>query len=180
MLNAKKVALLLILTAAVSADSFASRRDEKTKGAGANACFAKLKTLAGEWVTRDAQTGKDVLALRYKVTAAGSAVEETIFPGEGHEMVTMYTVDGDNLVLTHYCALGNQPHLKATAASTPAKMEFTCIGGGNLKSENDMHMHHALFEFESNDRFTSTWSAYKDGKPAGTEGKFSVRRKSAK
>jgi hypothetical protein len=175
----KRSLLLTAFVVIASALSYAAGTD-KSKGGNAAACFAKMKTLAGDWVTKDEKTGKDVLALRYKVTAAGSAVEETIFAGEGHEMITIYTVDGDNLVLTHYCALGNQPHLKATTASTPSKMEFKCAGGGNMKSENDMHMHHAEFAFTSNDKFTSRWSAFKDGKPAGHEATFEVHRKKAK
>ena len=39
------------------------------------ASFAKLKTLAGEWTAKDPQSGKETLAIRYKVTAAGSATE---------------------------------------------------------------------------------------------------------
>ena len=177
----KRFLFPVVLAIAASEISFASPRDEKSKNAGAAACFARIKSLAGDWFTKDEKTGNDVLALRYKVTAAGSAVQETIFPGEDHEMVTIYTMDGENLVLTHYCVLGNQPHLKATAASTPSKMEFTCIGGGNMKSENDMHMHHAVFTFTSNDKFSTHWSAYQDGKPmAGHEAKFEFTRKAAK
>ena len=166
----------LALAAVVAGSSAA----DKTKPAGAEACFSKLKTLAGDWMTKDPQTGKEVLALRYKVTAAGSALEETIFAGEPHEMVTLYHLDNGSLVLTHYCALGNQPHLKATEASTPSKMEFTCIGGGNMKSESDMHMHHADVTIKDADHVVTHWAAYKDGKPAGHEVSFEVHRKSVK
>jgi hypothetical protein len=170
--------ICLLLAASVIVSAFASPRQGKGKASNASDCFAKLKTLAGDWVTKD-ESGKEVVALRYKVTAAGNAVQETIFPGAGHEMVTVYTMDAGNLVLTHYCVLGNQPHLKATDASTPSKMEFTCIGGGNMKSENDMHMHHAEFTFKDTDHFSSHWSAYQDGKATGPEAKFEVTRKAA-
>ena len=172
--------MFVVSTLAVAAVAVANGLADKTKPSSAEACFTKLKTLAGEWMTKDPQSDKEVVGLRYKVTAAGSAVEETIFPGEGHEMVTMYHLDNGSLVLTHYCALGNQPKLKATDASTPAKMEFTCIGGGNMKSENDMHMHHGELTIKDNDHLVSHWSAYKDGKPAGHEVTFELHRKAAK
>ena len=75
--------------------------------------FDALKKLAGEWV----EVGKDgkptdKLVSSVRVTSAGTAVEETLFPGSDHEMVTMYHLDGDDLILTHYCSLGNQPRLR--------------------------------------------------------------------
>ena len=48
----------------------------------------------------------------YKLTGAGSALVETQFPGTGHEMVSVYHLDGDDLRMTHYCAAGNQPRVK--------------------------------------------------------------------
>ena len=52
-----------------------------------------------------------------KVTAGGSAVHETLFPGSAHEMVSVYHLDGADLVMTHFCALGNQPRMKADPKS---------------------------------------------------------------
>ena len=45
----------------------------------------------------------------YGVTAAGTAVMEALFPETDHEMLTVYHLEGNDLVLTHYCAMGNQP-----------------------------------------------------------------------
>ena len=46
-----------------------------------------------------------------RTTGGGSAVTETLFPGTAHEMMSVYHMDGDDLVLTHYCAGGNQPRM---------------------------------------------------------------------
>ena len=43
-------------------------------------------------------------SIEFRVTSAGSVVQETMFPGSDHEMVNMYSVDGDKLLMTHYCA----------------------------------------------------------------------------
>jgi hypothetical protein len=146
------------------------------KPAGAKACFAKLKSLAGEWLQKDEKTGKETLLARYKLTASGSVVEETLFPGEPHEMVTMYHLDGDSLVLTHYCAGGNQPRLKALPTSTPDRMEFECVSVSNLKSHEDSHMHHAVIMPKSANHLTAEWTSIEKGK-AGHVAKFDARRK---
>src|SRR5262249_24597969 len=71
-----------------------------------NAALEKMKKLAGTWLLAD-KDGKptDQIASIIKVTAGGSAIHETLFPGQPHEMVSIYTVDGADLVMTHYCVL---------------------------------------------------------------------------
>ncbi|HSB61114.1 MAG TPA: hypothetical protein VLI67_05305, partial [Vicinamibacteria bacterium] len=87
-------------------------------GAKPSAGFERFKALAGEWVAAEdgEMARKGDLVARYAVTAAGSAVVETIFPGTSHEMVTVYHADGPDLVLTHYCVEGNQPRMRAKNA----------------------------------------------------------------
>src|SRR3954447_19979613 len=83
-----------------------------------NPAFETMKKLAGTWLAAD-EDGKptDQVTSIIRVTAGGSAVHETLFPGQPHEMVSIYTVEGPDLVMTHYCALGNQPRLKAEPKS---------------------------------------------------------------
>jgi hypothetical protein len=149
------------------------------KAAATNAQrFAALKQLAGEWVEKgeDAQpTDKVVSSIR--VTSAGTAVEETIFPGSDHEMVTLYHLDGDDLILTHYCSLGNQPRLKAEPGTEPKQIVFTFVGATNLKSENDMHIHQATFTLDGANHFQAEWSANKDGKQCHKVALDLVRKK---
>ena len=86
---------------------------------------------------------KGDLVARYAVTAAGSAVVETVFPGSAHEMVTVYHADGPDLVLTHYCMEGNQPRMRAKDARGP-RFEFAFDGGTNIDPKRDRHMHSAV------------------------------------
>ena len=157
---------------AVTARSRATR-DEKS---GAAACFAQIKTLAGDWLGKEEGGDKEQLILRYRVTAGGTAVEETEFPGSEHEMITIYHLDGDNLLLTHYCHLGNQPRMKATTASMASKIVFECAGGTGMKSHNDTHMHAAKLSFPDKDHILSEWTLCEGGKP-GFVAKFSATRK---
>ena len=134
--------------------------------------FDNLKALAGEWTMSG---GDGTVAVTYRVTAGGSAVVETLFPGAPHEMVTMYTVDKGDLVLTHYCAEGNQPHMKAVKGGDANEITFKFDGGGSIKSKKDGHMHEATFSFKDADHVTTTWLFYRDGK-AGESKEFVLAR----
>ena len=83
-----------------------------------------IKKLEGEWKVTggDEHHGKEG-KVTYKVTAAGSTLMETQFPGTGHEMVTMYHLDGDELKATHYCAAGNQPRGGQGNPASPSDRE---------------------------------------------------------
>ena len=109
-----------------------------------NAAFEKMKTLAGTWLaaSEDGKPTDQVMSI-IKVTAGGSAVHETLSPGQPQEMVSIYTVDGPDLVLTHYCVLGNQPRLKADPKSPANQIHFQFAGGSNLDPTKDKHMHSA-------------------------------------
>ncbi|MDB5309338.1 MAG: hypothetical protein JWO38_3540 [Gemmataceae bacterium] len=152
--------ILLALAVRVVADD---KHDAKEPAK--NPALAQLKKLKGEWVAAD-DKGKptDKLVSVFKVTAAGSAVHETIFPGSPHEMVTVYHLDGKDLVLTHYCALGNQPRMKLDPKSPANQLRFTFAGGSNLDPAKDMHMHEGSITIVDDDHIEWTWQGYEDGK----------------
>src|ERR1051325_9626202 len=106
--------LLMILALTLS---LASHGGEKTSPKPPtppmNAALEKMKKLAGTWLLAD-KDGKptDQIASIIKVTAGGSAVHETLFPGQPHEMISVYMIDGPDVIMTHYCVLGNQPRMK--------------------------------------------------------------------
>ena len=172
----KLTAVSSMLVFAVLAVAESSRADEKPAPLAAQR-FEALKQLAGDWV----EVGKDgkptdKLVSSIRVTAAGSVVQETLFPGTAKEMVTMYNLDGADLVLTHYCMLGNQPRMKAEPAKDVNKIVFEFTGGGNLKSNDDRHMHRATLTIDGKDHYQAHWVACQDGK-ACHEAKFDLVRK---
>ena len=148
-----------------------SRAEEKADVAAAPAApshagLERLKKLAGTWVNTD-KDGKptDQVVSVIRVTAAGSAVHETTFPGEAHEMVSIYHLDKGELVMTHYCALGNQPRLKADPKSPANQIKFLFAGGTNLDAAKDLHMHEGTITFVNDDTIEISGAAWKDGKP---------------
>jgi hypothetical protein len=79
-------------------------------------------------------------------------------------MVTLYSLDGDNLVLTHYCEARNQPYLMATEIDEDATiLRFAFQRGGNMASRDVGHMDSSVFQFVDEDEFISKWSWYQDG-----------------
>src|SRR5215468_10686356 len=127
---------LLVCPAMVLALQVAAYGDDKAgklPPAPTNSAFETMKKLAGTWLAAD-DDGRptDQVASIVKVTAGGSVVHETLFPGQPHEMVSIYSVDGPDLVLTHYCVLGNQPRMKADRKSPANQIRFRFVGGSNL------------------------------------------------
>jgi hypothetical protein len=164
---------LLTLCAALLASGLATASPPE------NQAFERFKGLEGDWVAAEDgdMTKKGDLVATYRLTGAGSAVVEEIFSGSPHAMTTVYFLDGADLVLTHYCMSGNQPHMRAKATSSP-KVVFAFDGGTNINPKRDRFMHNATFEFVSKDELTSTWAEYADGKQAMTVTMHLVRKSS--
>jgi len=157
--SAVVVALVLAAGAAAAAPAPAPARPT-------SAPLERFKTLAGEWVAAEDgdMVKKGDLVARYAVTASGTAVVETVFPGSEHEMVTVYHADGPDLVLTHYCMEGNQPRMRARGAQG-SRFEFAYDGGTNIDPKRDRHMHSATFDLASANEIRSEWSELAEGKP---------------
>ncbi len=143
----------------------------------AASAFDRLKSLAGEWIDTDGAFGmKGQVAVTYRVTGAGSAVVETLFAGTPHEMVTVYHKDGNELVLTHYCAAGNQPRMRAKT-SEGNRLVFQFDGGSNLDPAKDGHMHDGWIEFVSDSELRAQWNGWSKGKPSAHSPRFQLARK---
>ncbi len=134
-------------------------RAETTAQAG----FEKLATLAGQW---KAQTpdGK-VATANYRVVSNGSVLMEELTTPDGGSMITMYHVDGSNLILTHYCAAKNQPRMKADlGTSRPGELRFRFIDATNLADRNAGHMRDLTVKFQDENHMSQEWIFRKDGK----------------
>jgi hypothetical protein len=156
--------LLLIISPASYGDEKAG---PKFPPPPTNAGLEKMKKLAGTWLVADKE-GKptEQVASIIKVTAGGSAVHETLFPGQPHEMVSIYTVEGPDLIMTHYCVLGNQPRMKADPNSSANQIVFQFAGGGNLDPKKDKHMHEATLNLVDDEHIEVNGTGWENGAPA--------------
>jgi hypothetical protein len=163
LLLATMTMVALALTPAVAAESKHASAD-----AGRSA-LDRLKDLEGEWVGKAGSPDGEKMdaTVTYHVTAGGSAVMETLFPGTAHEMVTMYTMDRGTLVLTHYCTQHNQPHMKARKGGPSNELTFDFAGGANINPAKDDFMHDAKVVFVDRHRICGEWTSWSGGKPAG-------------
>jgi hypothetical protein len=172
-----KTQFALSLGFVLLASAFVTQAQEHKKAANVNPALEHFKQLAGEWVGKGHMGGKDEeIRVIYKVTSGGSAVVETIDPGSGHEMVTVIHSDGPALALTHYCMLGNQPHMKARPKAGDNKVAFEFVSASNLKSDKDMYMRSVTFTFVDENTLRTEWTHSMDGKESG-KAVFELKRK---
>jgi hypothetical protein len=126
--------------------------------------FEKLKSLVGTWQGKD-EEGKPVTAT-YKMVSAGTSLMETLDMGETKEaMITMYHPSGDKVMMTHYCSMGNQPRMRATALSKDGqKLSFKFVDITNVADKKENHMHGLTFTFKDADHFSQEWTMLLEGK----------------
>ena len=143
--------LFVVAPAAFAADKIKSEE-----------AFDRLASLKGEW--KGEINGVDT-TLIYTLTANASALMEECRPGKGPEMITMFTIDGDHLIATHYCSTKNQPQI-ATSTITDAQkpLTFSLVRVTGLKSADDWHNTGLTVILEDNDQLTQEWSYQLKGK----------------
>jgi hypothetical protein len=137
----------------------------------------KLKALQGEWIDVDGVFGKKgAVAVTYRVTAGGNTVVETFPVNTPQEMVTVYHLDKDAVVLTHYCSGGNQPRMRSKGLAGNL-LVFDYDGGMNIDPAKTSHMHSTQMEFISADEIRATWNNWSNGKPDEHTAVFRIVRK---
>ncbi len=104
--------------------------------------LGQISGLLGDWEMTD-EEGTRHHAATFAMTAGGSAVREIMFPGDAQEMTNLYHMDGGDLVITHYCAAGNQPRMVASQAvetddGTVFRFELESVS--NLRESHDHYM----------------------------------------
>ena len=135
----------------------------------ARRAFERLKQLAGDWQGKSTNGWEE--RTTFKVIAGGSAMMYTSFDAHpGQTMLTVFHLDGDHLMLTHYCVAKNQPRLRATEFSDNGNaITFTFLDATNLPSRDNGHMDKAVYRFDGDDRFTTKWTWYQNGQERWVE-----------
>jgi hypothetical protein len=124
--------------------------------------FAVLKSLQGNWQGKDS-LGHPVNAT-FRLTGKGSALmSEYAEPDQNEDMISMFHVDGDRLLMTHYCSAGNQRGMKATASPDGKTITFDLVDATNLASSEAGHMRRLVIKILSPKQHTEEWT-YENGK----------------
>jgi hypothetical protein len=164
------IALLLLIVPGFSfAQTHAHRAAKNAAPTPAQLAFDRFKKLEGAWKGKSTKGWEEIV--NFKTIAQGSVVVESSFDAHPNEtMMTMFHLDGERLMLTHYCVAKNQPRLVATAFSDDGTtITFTFLDGGNLASRNRGHMDKALFRFIDDNHVSTQWTWYQDGKESWME-----------
>ncbi|HEY6572297.1 MAG TPA: hypothetical protein VI198_03170 [Candidatus Eisenbacteria bacterium] len=112
---------LLLVTPAFAAES----AKEHSKPIAGPPIFERLKGLVGEW--QSTEKGMEQCTTSFELVANGSALMERLSPMAGVVMVNAYHPDGDAVVMTHYCATGNQPRMRCTKDGSSLAFAFSDI-----------------------------------------------------
>lgn len=131
--------------------------------------FEKMKELSGDWEGKSTKGWTERIS--YRVISGGSCLMDLSYGAHPDEwMASMIHMDGDRLMLTHYCIAKNQPRLVATEiADDLSNITFTFLDATNLPSRDKGHMDKCLIRFEGKDKFFSRWTWYQDGKESWME-----------
>lgn len=163
------VHLVVLIAVAVTATSILAQTNSLTD---AQKAFNAIKNLPGTWEGKSTE-GEDV-RVDFKVTSQGSAVMSEIL---GHEdMISMFHLDGPNrLLMTHYCATGNQPRMQATFSPDGKTMTFDFVDATNLASPDAGHMQRMVLTLVDDNHHTEEWIFVDHGKEH--KELFDLRRK---
>jgi hypothetical protein len=85
--------------------------------------------------------------------------------GHGEDMISMFNFDGANrLLLTHYCSVGNQPRMLASASPDGKTITFNFVDATNLGNPHSGHMDHVVIAMLDADHHIEEWNFIDHGK----------------
>lgn len=128
--------------------------------------FEQIKQLAGTW-QGTLKMGDKIqnTKILFTVTANGSAVIETLFSGTPDEMISVYTDNKNHrLEMTHYCAMGNHPHM-SLRKSNNTNLYLVYDQGSDSGELGKGYMHSLNIVFTDPQHITENWVFIHNGKP---------------
>ena len=126
----------------------------------AHKSFDLLKGLEGNWAGKN-QQGQPI-QVTFRLTAGGSALMSEILGRGPENMITMFHMDGDRLLMTHYCGAGNQPRMKVISSDAKS-VSFEFVDVTNI-GPGDGHMQHVTFTEPDADHHVEEWVFVDHGK----------------
>jgi hypothetical protein len=156
--------MLCLVLMSLSTVAFA-QSDQKSD---AQKSFDKMKTLAGSWeghvttVPQRAEIEGKLTHATLRVTSMGhTLMHEMTGTGRPDDPITMFVVDRDRLLLTHYCDADNRPRMVGKMSPDGKTVEFEFLDvTGNLQYG---HMQHAVFTIVDENHHIEDWTYLEPG-----------------
>jgi len=164
--------MLCVASVALSQSEMQKPEGQKADAqqSSAQVAFARMKGLAGNWKGTAAMgAGPGAMSapvrVTMRVTSGGDALLHEMVPqgraadpsnGDDDPLTMMY-IEGDRLMLTHYCDSGkNRPRMVGTLSADGKSVEFDFldVSGGTKYG----HMHHAVFTIVDADHHIEDWT----------------------
>lgn len=158
------VLLLSCVCASASATTPAAAPPAATPASRAEAAFARLSALVGRWKGRF-HNGREH-EVTYRLTAGGTVLMETWALSPTRESLTLYHLDGDALVATHYCPQGTQPRLQLATGGDHDRLSFEFRDGTSLQSSERSHQHSFWIELRDDDTYLRSETYVQNGSSA--------------
>ena len=156
-----KRAFLLMTLFALSTCLLAQEHEHATP-MKTSAQFEQLKKLVGKW--EGTMEGGMKATAEFRMTGGGSAIMQVMGKDSPYEMVTMFTIEGNRVLATHYCAAHNQPRMESVSSSDANTVEFKYLDGTNIHP-GDVHMEAVKMTIQDADHHTEVWTSNDKGKP---------------
>jgi hypothetical protein len=149
--------------------------EEKLSKVASSPAYDKMKTLVGSCEGAANEHGQQLPTnARFQLISDGSALAGWLAEGTPHEMVTMFHLDGDQLMATHYCSAHNQPRMVLVMDGDGNRLVFKFKDGTNIQPDAG-HMNQISFVFDGPNHHIEEWTYLQDGKEDTT--RFDFRRK---
>jgi hypothetical protein len=132
----------------------------------------KFKSMVGTWEGKNAQN--ESVVDTYRLAAGGTAVMSENKMGS-EDMLSLFYVDGDHLLMTHFCPSGSQPRMRATISPDLKTVAFDLFDATNLPNPQKGHMSRAVYLFPDADHYSEEWIWMQDGK--ATTFRYEMQRK---
>ncbi len=94
-----------------------------------------------------------------------SSVMQTFAAGTPAEMVSIYHQNGkEELIHTHYCAIGNQPSMTFVDSDEEGVIDFRFTKGTNMDVNSSPHAHHSFMRIIDEDTYETRTENWGGGK----------------
>lgn len=139
----------------------------------------RLKLLEGDW--QGLKPDGQAVEVSYEIMSGGTSVVETLKPVNEPTMVTVYHLDGNKLMMTHYCSAGNQPRMVAEMPGrADSEIDFNFMDATNLKDKSEGHMRGLKIIFVDENHIKQTWNWSKDGEHMPATFEFTRKKMGSK